>query len=201
MWLAERTATPMAAKANRYSKGLASKVYAGALSMAQNHNRVFFATLPFAVAGLYGPIINPDHNPNGFVFFGGSLVCPCIAAVVLTIFPFRPYRGSPFSPGGPSYDDTGDPDAKRLQLIFTSSQATQFLWRSALRWVLILLALMAILAVLVRHLLEWSWDLPLQTVFLTILACFLSLGAQVMDWGFRAYSATTGEVLAPDGSS
>ena len=176
-----------------YSHGLANNVYAGALSMAKNHRSIFFAAMPISVAGLYGPIFGRDQNPNGFVFFGGSLLCPCLAAVVLMIFPFRPYRSSPFGRGGPDFIDVRDPDMGKLAKIFTSTQATLFLWRSTLRFAFILLLLMALLAVPLRHSLEWSWDLPLQTVFLTLIASYLSLGSAVMDWGFRTYSATSVE--------
>ncbi len=70
---------------------LADKIYPGALSMGKNHRATLFVSLPFSVVGLNGPIFGTQQDHNGFVFLGGSILCPLLAALVLTIIPFRPY--------------------------------------------------------------------------------------------------------------
>jgi hypothetical protein len=168
---------------------LARKIYPGALSMAKNHRVIFFASLPFSIVGLNGPIFGKQQDHNGFVFLGGSILCPLLAALVLTIMPFQPYRSSPFAFAGNRPVDTRDPRMLQLANIFKSSSARQFLWRSTSRLILVLLVLMGALAVVVRNALEWSWKMPDPTVGLTLMACYLSLAATVMDWGFNTYSS------------
>jgi MFS family permease len=185
----------MAPQPKNSYRGLANKVFPGALSMAQGHATIFYIALPFAVAGLNGPIFGSHKDHNGIIFLGGALLCPCIAALVLTLFPFRPYQGSPFLPGS-KYVDTRDPDMERLVSIFQSSQLNSFLWRSTFQLMILLISLMTTLAIAERKTLEWSWQLPPATAIFTALVLYIVLNAAVMNWGFRTYSDTLGDGMS-----
>jgi hypothetical protein len=174
-------------------KGLANKVFPGVLSMAKGHAKIFFATLPFAVVGLNGPILGRHQDHNGFVFLGGALLSPFVAALIIILFPFKPYQGSPFARGS-HLVDANDPEMARLVSIFQSSQLSTFLWRSTSQLTVILLVLMAFLLIVDRNTLEWSWHLPDAGIGLTLIACWIALGSAVMNWGFRTYSDTLGDL-------
>jgi len=94
--------------------------------------------------------------------------------------------------------DTRDPEMLRLTNIFKSSSAKRFLWLSTSRLILMLLVLMGTLAILVRNTLEWSWKMPNPTVGLTLMACYLSLGARVMGWGFETWTRTASGAAPTD---
>ncbi len=175
----------MAAEANYY-KRLSKRVYPGAVRMAQAHRTIFKVCLVIAVVGMNGPLVGRYQEHNGFSFLVGPILGPVVAALILTVFPFRPYRGAPFALDGFRKLNEEDPDDAAVMAIFRSNEIKGFLWLSALKLMLILELIMAVVAFLYRH--SLSWTLPGPAVIGPILASYFALVSGVMDYGFRAYA-------------
>ena len=179
----------MAAAVNYYKK-VSRRVYPGAVSMAQAHRTIFKVCLPVAVVGMYGPVVGHYQEHNGFAFFVGPLLGPVVAALFLTVFPFRPYRGAPFAPDGYRRLKGENPEDAELVAIFRSNETKQFLWVSALKLMLILEPIMGVIAFFYRNSLSWTLPGPITGSTFPILASYFTLVSRVMDYGFRAYAET-----------
>jgi len=179
----------MAAAVNYYKK-VSDRVYPGAVSMALAHRTIFKVCLAAAVVAMNGPITGAHINHNGFAFFVGPILGPVAAALILTAFPFRPYRGAPFAPDGYRKLNTLDPRDAALISVFRSNGIKQFLWISALKLTLILELIMGVISLFFLNSLNWSLSMPIQAVFGLIVTSYLALGSRLMDYGFRAYAET-----------
>jgi hypothetical protein len=177
----------MVAKANYYKK-VSKRVYPGAVSMAQAHKTIFKVCLLGAVLGMIGPLVGRYQDHNGFAFFIGPVLGPVAAALILAVFPFRPYRGAPFAPDGFRRLKADNPEDAVLVSIFRSDEIKRFLWISALKLTLILEPIMAALSLLYRHSLNWTLPGPVTAVIGPVVASYLALATRVMDHGFKAYA-------------
>jgi hypothetical protein len=107
----------------------------------------------------YGPIAGAsDHN--GFRYLVGPWVCPSLIALFRTFRPFRPYRGTLFVDRTRDID-TKDPVVMRLVDIFRSEAARRYLCSQSLKLSGILFVIMGLLALPVRHSLNWSFPYSL----------------------------------------
>jgi hypothetical protein len=179
--------THMAAATN-YHKTVSKRVFPGAVTMAQAHRTILKVCLVIAVLGMIGPLVGRYQDHNGFSFFVGPILGPVVAALILTVFPFRPYRGSPFAPDGFRRLDGKNPEDAALVSIFRSNEMKLFLWLSALKLTLILELIMGVISLVFRHSLNWTLPGPVTAVIGPILASYLALASRVMDYGFRAYA-------------
>jgi hypothetical protein len=176
------------AAATDYYKTVSKRVFPGAVTMAQAHRTILKVCLLIAVLGMIGPLVGRYQDHNGLSFFFGPILGPVVAALILTVFPFRPYRGSPFAPKGFRQLDAEDPENAALVSIFRSNEMKLFLWVSALKLTLILELIMGVLSLVFRSSLNWTLPGPVTAVVGPILASYFALASRVMDYGFRAYA-------------
>jgi len=170
---------------------LEGKVSPGLVWYARQKTFMLSVSIPASVLLLFGPVVGrPDHN--GIRYLIGSLLCPWIAALYYLVFPFKPYRGSPFLPSGTHSVDSSGPEVIRLVDLFKSPAAKSLLWRAAIKLSGILLASMAMLTLVVRH--SLSWSLPSPWLFPGLMGCtlfcWIAIGTQLVDWGLKTWAAT-----------
>ena len=179
-------------KKDLFPRELKGKVSPSLAGYAGKSKLVSVLGIGLSIFALYGPMVGPpDHNIVLYLF--GSLACPNFAALLLTVFPFRPYRGSPFVRPGTKDVDTSDPQVIRLVEIYQPSKAWRFLWYTAAKISGILLASMGVLTVsltLAAQPLNWSFSSP--WFWHGMLGCclfsWLTLGVQYIAWGFKQWT-------------
>ncbi len=115
------------------------------------------AFIAVALVLLYASAGPGTSDHNGFVYVLGPWVCPSVVAglwsTVLVIFPFRAFRGSPFTEH--TYP-TDDPAVTRLNALFNSAEARRHVWRESLRVSCILFAILGTAALLLHGSLNWT---------------------------------------------
>ena len=176
--------------ATNYYKRVSKRVYPGAVSMAQAHKTIFKVGLPAAVLAMLAPFGGGYQDHYGLAFLTEPILGPVAAALILTVFPFRPYRGAPFAWGGFRKLKADNPEDASLISIFHSSEIFRFLWVSALKIVLILGCVMSAITLVFRHSLNWTFPGSMMGVIGPLLASYLILSSRVMDYGFTAYAKT-----------
>lgn len=164
------------------------KVSAPFANMALGSGVIFrLVGIGLAALSLFGPL----DNRNDFTALRyplGPCMCLAVPALVWTLHPFRPYRGSPWA-GNRTDIGTNDPVAMRLVEIYRSRAAKRFLWRGALKLSCILFAILGLAAILLRKPLSWAllspW-LPLGLVMGTV-GCSIALTSEYCAWGLRTW--------------
>jgi hypothetical protein len=132
-------------------------VSSGVLLFVQRRTVLICCGLALSVLALYGPMIgSSDHN--GIRYLVGPFVCPTVAAIYFTIFPFRPYRGSPFTRTESRDIGAEDPAVIRLVEIYKLPAARRFIWLAAFKMSCVLFVIMSICTILVRESLNWKLD-------------------------------------------
>jgi hypothetical protein len=173
---------------------LKGRVFSGLIWYSQQGTFVLCFSIPVAILMLFGPIAGrTDHN--AIRYLAGPFICPFTAACCLTVFPFKPYRGSPFDGHKAEPVDSSDPAIKRLVALFASHSAKIFIWRAAIKLSCMLFVIMATLAFLIRQSLSWSLESSwfIYGLLGCSLFCWLAIGAQSLGWGFAAWLAESQE--------
>lgn len=131
---------------------LKEKVSPGLIEFAQARIGVWVFGVTLAA------ILGTPHVPirflggsvlRAFLHLLGPCVCPLVVAAIFTLFPPHPYRGIPWVTKTHPID-TSDPVALRLAVLYKSVAARRHLWGQAVKFSLILLAIIAGLQFAVR---------------------------------------------------
>jgi hypothetical protein len=180
----------VAANKNTVPRELRNKIQPLVLTFFERPLAGTLFGLGFALLSLYGPIVGPpDHN--GLRYLLAPWICPWVGAVYFLLVPYNPYRGSPLIVGKMLNLDQRDADARRLVELFQSREARHVLIRIIFKISTILFVMMALITVIVRDSLNWSfssyWLLP------GLLGCCIGLSiviaAQYISWGLKNWAS------------
>ena len=139
--------------------------------------------------GLGAFILLAPADGYGLVYLLGPPISLLIAALAFTIFPFKPYRGQPFTRKRPV--DKDDPVVMRLVALFESRESRMVMWRAAARLCGWLLAISAAVALLRRRPLAWGFPPGVLVVYAlgSAIGSYVALATEYIGWGLRTWVA------------
>jgi hypothetical protein len=153
--------------------------------------RTFWALfgIAFCVLTLYGPWVGPPDN-NGYRYLLAPLLCPMLPALYYLFRPLNPYKGPAARLGGMTDFDKSDNDAARLVQLFSSKEARDYLWQTAMKISAVLFAIMAVITIACRNSLNWSFPSPWlgQGVIGCCIGSFITLGTEYVRWSLGTWA-------------
>jgi hypothetical protein len=146
----------------------------------------------FAVLSLYGPVVGPHGDRNGWRYLLGPLVCPLLVGVYFRLFPRNPYRGYWARIGGLTGLDRRDANASRLVEMFRSKGAPSYVWRVTVQVSLIEFTTMMVVLVAATVTGEVGWTMTSPWLWQGLLGCslgsFVAVGSDVFANVLRAWT-------------
>lgn len=140
---------------------------------------------------LYGPIVGPQTDHNGWRWLVTPLVCPLIIGFYYRFWPPNVYSGYSALRAGLHDLDKRDPDASRLIALFRSSEAHEFIWRTVGKVTLIELSVMGVLGGATAAMNDVSWSGSASWLWQGVVGCllgsFLAIGSDVFAWVLRSW--------------
>jgi hypothetical protein len=153
--------------------------------------------LGLALLAIYGPIVGvPDHD--GFRYLILPLLCPWIPSLYYKLRPIHPYsgyRGRWHNLGGMIGKDQTDAEAKSLVELLQSAEGQAAITRSAVIISILLFIPMVLVCIVLGPSLTWTFwsDWLFFGVSMSIIACWIIVFTQTINWGVRTWAARIGQ--------
>jgi hypothetical protein len=150
-------------------------------------------SIGLAIFLLYGPVIGPHADHNGWRYLLGPLICPLLAALYYRFTPPNPYRGYSARYAGLLNLDKRDANAQRFVSLFQSAAARSFVWRAMEKVALVELTVMAIVILATGATGKLNWSIASSWSWQGFIGCcigsFIAVGSEVFAWVLRKWVA------------
>lgn len=166
--------------------------------------RVFVSQFPFskwfglalAVLLLYGPLVGPHVDHNGWRYLIAPLLCAPLAGLLLRVHAPNPYRGYSARAAGLQGLHNRDARASRLVFLFRSEAARSVIWQTTFSVAMIEFAVMTVLLVVCMLTADVKWTPSSYWLWQGIAGCclgsFIAVASDLFAWALRTWVGSGG---------
>lgn len=152
--------------------------------------------LVLAVFLLYGPVVGPHIDHNGWRYLVAPLLCAPLVGLFYHLYPPNPYNGYSARVAGLQGLDNRDARAARLVALFRSQAARSVIWRTTFSVVVIEFAAMTVLLVICILTSDVQWTVSSYWLWQGILGCclgsFFAVASDLFAWVLRTWVGSGG---------
>jgi hypothetical protein len=146
-----------------------------------------------AVLILFGPVVGPHVDHNGWRYLVTPLLCAPVTATYFCLFPPNPYKGYSARAAGLLDLGSRDVNAARLVSLFRSKDARAVLWRATGQVVMIEVIAMTVLLIICAVTDRVVWTPSSSWLWQGIVGCclgsFIAIGSDLFAWVTRTWVA------------
>jgi hypothetical protein len=147
--------------------------------------------IALAVLLVYGPIVGPHEDHDGFRYLMAPPVCAILVALYFSLFSPNIYHGYSARAAGLSKLSEHDPDAQRFVALFRSTGARSFAWRAAARVALLEILFMAVPTLIFAITGTLTWAVSSTWLWQGVIGCllgsFIAVGSDLFAWVMRRW--------------